>query len=59
MATDIVDKLSKLRAETVTASGLPAGLPELKRVVNSQVAAALLREPITVHSPGRFSPRRS
>jgi hypothetical protein len=48
-----------LLAETGTAPGLPADLPELKQVVGTQVGAALLREPITVHSPGRFSPPRS
>jgi hypothetical protein len=46
-------------AENGTAPGLPADLPELKRVVRAQVGATLLREPITVRSPGRFSPPRS
>jgi hypothetical protein len=54
LANDVV-----LLAETGTAPGLPADLAELKRIVNSQVGAALLREPVAVHSPGRFSPRGS
>lgn len=50
IANDVV-----LLAETGTAPGLPADLPELERVVTKQVSAALLRDPVTVHSPGRFS----
>jgi len=48
-----------LLAETGAAPELPADLPELKSVLGAQVAAALLREPVTVRSPGRFSPPRS
>jgi hypothetical protein len=53
-----IDNEVVLLAESGTAPGLPADLPELKRVVSEQVAAALRREPIEVHSPGRFSPPR-
>lgn len=54
IANDVV-----LLAETGTAPGLPADLPELKRVVSAQVSAALQRPPATIHSPGRFSTPRA
>jgi hypothetical protein len=47
-----------LLAETATAPGLPADLQELKQAVGEQVGAALLGDPITVRSLGRFSPPR-
>ncbi|MUL49066.1 hypothetical protein FZI85_19760 [Mycobacterium sp. CBMA293] len=54
VANDVV-----LLAETGTAPGLPADLPELHRVVSAQVSAALQRPPVTIRSPGRFSPPRA
>lgn len=54
VANDVV-----LLAETGTAPGLPADLPELQRVVSAQVSAALQRPPVTIHSPGRFSTPRA
>jgi hypothetical protein len=56
VAVSGIDNDAVLLAETGTAPGLPADLLELKQAVGEQVGAALLREPITVHSPGRFSP---
>lgn len=53
IANDVV-----LLAETGSAPGLPADLPELQRVVSAQVSAALQRPPSTIHSPGRFSTPR-
>jgi hypothetical protein len=47
-----------LLAEAGAEQGLPADLPELKRVVIEQVADAMRRDPVAVASPGRFSPAR-
>jgi hypothetical protein len=59
VAVSGIDREVVLLAETGAAPELPADLPELKSVVSAQVGAALLREPVTVRSPGRFSPPRS
>ncbi|MGU3497684.1 hypothetical protein [Mycobacterium sp. C31M] len=48
-----------LLAETGSAPGLPETKEELRRFVDEQVSAALQSNPVTVTSPGRFSPRRS
>jgi hypothetical protein len=49
VAVSGIDHDVVLLAETGTAPGLPADLPELKQTIGEQVGAALLREPITVH----------
>lgn len=50
--------LAEAGTEAGAAPGLPADLSELKRIVGGQVSEALGREPVTVYSPGRFTPRR-
>ncbi|WP_157516741.1 hypothetical protein [Mycobacterium sp. MS1601] len=46
-----------LFAEPGEAPQLPAGPAELRDVVSQQVGAALRAPAVTIHSPGRFSPR--
>jgi hypothetical protein len=45
-----------LLAETGSAPGLPKDSAELRQVVSQQVTAALAKLPVTIHSPGRFTP---
>ncbi|CAN5208312.1 hypothetical protein BH09ACT8_BH09ACT8_28930 [soil metagenome] len=57
-----VDGLAKpvlLLAEPVDAPALPGSSTELREVVRAAVAIALALPPVVVHSPGRFTPRRS
>jgi hypothetical protein len=47
-----------LLAEAGAEQGLPADLPELKRVVSERITEAMRQDPVAVASPGRFSPAR-
>ncbi|MEH3140743.1 MAG: hypothetical protein PGN37_11290 [Mycobacterium kyogaense] len=46
-----------LLEEPGSAPGLPANRIELQELVEQQIEAALASPPVSVHSPGRFTPR--